>query len=133
MGGLFTPTPAEVAREHGVFGPTIDQSEGMAMNQHNPVAAALESARPGPVEPERRRSTTNRTGQSTGTANPIDGGRPRGRCHGGRAAAGTAGEQSGTGEGDFVSEILDISRGESLQPQQTPTEQAQDQDLGHSR
>jgi hypothetical protein len=97
IGGLFTPTPAEVAREHGVFGQTIEQSEGMTMNTQDPVSQALDAARGmdarGPAEPDR---------QASPERNPV-------------------------------ANVVEVSRAETLRPQQTPMGQAQDQDLSRGR
>ena len=105
IGGLFTPTPAEVAREHGVFGPTIEHSEGATMNEQDPVSQALDAARGTDAKAsaqQERQATPEKAPVSEAIRNPV-------------------------------SEVVDVSRGENLRPQQTPTEPGQEQDLGRGR
>ncbi|WP_152053037.1 hypothetical protein [Tautonia marina] len=109
IGGLFTPTPAEVAQEHGIFGPSIEQSEGLAMVQHNPVAAVLEASRPGPPEAEKPRNQEPERGPTGDRSAPEAEAR------------------------NPVAEALEVSRAEPLTPQATPMDLSQDQDLGRGR
>lgn len=129
LGGIFTPTPAEVAQQHGVFGPDIDHSEGKPLQQ-DPVSAALDSGRAGQSQPAQESQQERGSAENPVTRAMEAGGKEMG----GKAAKQPAQEQQQEHEASDrnpVEEVLDAGRGADVGPE--PNQMEQSQELDHSR